>query len=398
MSLLNKIKQQAAELLPDIIKMRRHIHMYPELSKHEKETAAFIIKTLSQHNIPYTTYDGHFGISTDIKGLNPEKKTIALRADMDALPIEEKNEVPYKSKNNGIMHACGHDVHTSALLGAAIILNNLKNEFEGTIRLIFQPSEEVFPGGALLMIKDGVLKNPDVQVIFGQHVMPTIDAGKVGITSGMAMASTDEIYITVKGKGGHGATPDLNTDPVVIAANLILTLQQIVSRKAPPAIPTVLSFGRFIANGKTNIIPDEVTIEGTIRTFDEEWRHHAHELIKQTSHHTCAAMGAEAIVNIAAGYPFLVNAPALANRFKAYASAYLGSDNVLDLDLRMTAEDFAYYSQEIPACFYRLGIRNKKAGIDSNIHTATFDIDESVLSHATGLLCWIGLAELGVRS
>jgi len=395
MNILDSIKQYATQNHDEVIAMRRHLHAHPELSKKEKETAGFIISKLKEYNISYTTFAKHYGIVADIKGNNPDKKVVALRADMDALPIKERNNVAYKSENEGIMHACGHDVHTSSLLGTAKILNAIKNQFEGTVRLIFQPSEEMYPGGASMLIADSVLKNPDVDVIFGQHVLSTLDAGKVGVKSGKSMASTDEIFITVKGKGGHGATPDLNIDPVVIASNIIVALQQIVSRKAPPEIPTVLSFGRFIADGKTNIIPDEVYIEGTLRTFNEGWRSKAHDLVRQICTSTAQAMGAEALVKIVTGYPFLVNDDLLSKRFKDYAVQYLGKENVLDIDLRMTAEDFAFYSQKVPACFYRLGIRNLEKGINSNIHTATFDIDEKALEISTGLMCWLAVKELG---
>ena len=392
---VSEIKQYAALYYDEVVAIRRHLHAYPELSMNEKETAGFIKAKLKEYNISFKTFTEHYGIVADIKGNNPETKVVALRADMDALAIKELNNIPYKSKNEGIMHACGHDVHTASLLGTAKILNAIKDHFEGTVRLIFQPSEEMYPGGAYLMIKDGVLLNPDVQVIFGQHVMPTIDAGKVGVKSGKAMASTDEIFITVKGKGGHAATPDLNIDPVVVASNIIVALQQIVSRKASPEIPSVLSFGRFIADGKTNIIPDEVNIEGTFRTFNEDWRNKAHDLVRQICTATAQAMGAEAIVRIVKGYPFLVNDNILTERFKDYAYQYLGKENVLDIDLRMTAEDFAFYSQKVPACFYRLGIRNIEKGFNSNIHTATFDIDEKALEASMGLMCWLAVKELG---
>jgi len=395
MNLLDSIKHHAAQYYDEIVDMRRYLHANPELAMNEKETARFIKSKLKEYNISYTTYSGHYGIVADIKGKNHGTNVVALRADMDALPINELNDVLYKSKNEGVMHACGHDVHIASLLGTAKILNAIKDYFEGTVRLIFQPSEEMYPGGASMLIADGVLQNPDVHVIFGQHVMPTIDAGKVGVKSGKAMASTDEIFITVKGKGGHAATPELIIDPVVVASNIIVALQQIVSRKASPEIPTVLSFGRFIADGKTNIIPDEVNIEGTLRTFNEDWRSKAHELVKQICTSTAEAMGAEAIIKIVRGYPFLVNDNKLTQRFKDYASQYLGKENVLDIDLRMTAEDFAFYSQKVPACFYRLGIRNIEKGINSNIHTATFDVDECILEMATGLMCWLAIKELG---
>ncbi len=394
MNLLNDVKNLAVAYESEIIDIRRHIHAYPELAMNEKNTAAFVISKLQEYSIPFKTFKTHYGILADIKGKNPDKRTIALRADMDALPIKEMNDVPYRSVNEGIMHACGHDAHTAALLVAGKILNELNAHFEGTVRLIFQPSEEKYPGGATMMLADGALDNPAVQLIFGQHVMPTLEAGKVGVKAGKAMASTDEIFITVEGRGGHAATPDLLIDPVLIAAEIILALQKIVSRHSPPEIPSVLSFGKVMADGKTNIIPDNVCLEGTFRTFSEVWRAKAHKLITQMATHIAEAAGAKATVRIDRGYPFLVNDEKLTQRFKKQAASYLGSENVVDIDLRMTAEDFAYYSQQVPAVFYRLGTRNEAKGITSNIHTNTFDIDETALKDATGLLCWLALGEL----
>jgi amidohydrolase len=313
---------------------------------------------------------------------------------MDALPIIEENKTDYKSLKKGIMHACGHDVHMASLLGSAKILSELHNEFKGTVKLLFQPSEEKLPGGALLMIKEGALEKPKSDNIIGQHVLPTLEAGKIGLKTGKYMASTDEIYITVKGKGGHGATPELNIDPVLIASHIVVTLQQIVSRNAKPGIPTVLSFGRFIADGRTNIIPDEVKIEGTIRTFDEGWRKDAHKKIIKMSQSVAESMGGTCDVLIDKGYPYLINDTLLTNNVKKYAIEYLGKDKVVDLEMRMTSEDFAYYSQKIPACFYRLGVRNDKKGITSNLHTSTFDVDEKALEIGMGLMAWIAFKEL----
>lgn len=334
------------------------------------------------------------GVVALIKGQNPDKCTIALRGDMDALPIQEQNDVPYKSTNNGVMHACGHDVHTSCLLGAAAILHELRNEFSGTIKLIFQPGEEKLPGGASLMIKEGVLQNPAVQTIVGQHVMPLLPAGTVGFRSGLYMASTDEIYVTVKGKGGHGAMPHLNVDPVLITAHLLTALQQLVSRMSNPTIPSVLSFGKVIANGATNVIPNEVKLEGTFRTLNEAWRAEAHERMKKLAEELAASMGGNCEFTICKGYPFLQNNPEVTQRAKAAAIAYLGTDKVVDLDIWMAAEDFAFYSQEVPAVFYRLGTRNEDRGITSSVHTPTFDIDETALETGAGLMAWIALQEL----
>jgi amidohydrolase len=337
---------------------------------------------------------GNTGVIALIEGNNAKKHTIALRADIDALPIIEKNETTYCSKNVGVMHACGHDVHTASLLGVASILQQLKSDFEGTVKLIFQPGEEKLPGGASILIKEGVLKNPDVVSILGQHVMPLLPVGKIGFRKGLYMASTDEIYVKVKGKGGHGAMPHLTIDPVLMASHIIISLQQMVSRKASPIVPSVLSFGKVIANGATNVIPDEVYMEGTFRTLDETWRTQAHELMKNMAEMTAKSMGGSCEFEIRKGYPFLKNDEALTSTAIAYAEEFVGKENVVDLDIWMAAEDFAYYSQELPACFYRLGTRNEQKGITSSVHTATFDIDEEALEIGSGLMAWIALRQL----
>lgn len=393
-SIKNNIKQLAKEYLAEITSLRRQIHSNPELAFEEYETAALVVRFLKENGIECEVGVAKTGVVGLIKGKNPEAKTIALRADMDALPIFELNEVDYKSKNEGKMHACGHDVHTSSLLGAAKILNSLKNQFEGTIKLIFQPSEEKYPGGAKVMIEEGVLENPKPDVIFGQHVYPELDAGMVGMKSGKYMASTDEIFLTVKGKGGHGAIPHKNIDPVLIASHIVVALQQIVSRFANPSMPTVISFGRFIAEGQTNVIPDEVKLSGIMRTFNEEWRAEIKKKVTKLSQSIAEGMGGECEVFIDPGYPFLVNDDSTTENTRAYAIEFIGKDNVKELELRTTAEDFAYFTQKIPGCFYRLGIRNVEQGIDSNLHTATFNVDESSLETGMGLMAWIAFNEL----
>ncbi|MDD2529112.1 MAG: M20 family metallopeptidase [Lentimicrobiaceae bacterium] len=394
MDLLNRIKQQAAALLPELIDIRRHLHRHPELSMHEARTSNFIQLRLIEMGVPFETGMAKHGVVGLIKGKNPGSRTIALRADMDALPITEQNEAAYCSENPGVMHACGHDVHMTSLLGASAILNELKDEFEGTIKLIFQPSEEKFPGGASMMIAEGVLENPRPEKMFGQHVLPTLEAGKVGFKAGKYMASTDEVYLTVKGRGGHGATPELNVDPVLIAAHILVALQQIVSRNAPPQLPAVLSFGRFIAEGQTNIIPNEVKLDGTLRTFDENWRAEAHMKITHMAQSIAESMGGSCDVFIDKGYPFLVNDAEVTEKARLAAIEYLGAEQVVDLDLRMTAEDFAYYSQQLPVCFYRLGVRNEEKGIVHNLHTTRFDVDESSLETGAGLMAWLAVKAL----
>lgn len=394
MSLLDKVKHLSEEYFPEVVKHRRHIHAHPELSYQEYETAKYVAGVLGDIGLKPTTGIADTGVSALIEGKNPESKTIALRADMDALPIHEQNEVPYKSKNPGVMHACGHDVHTSSLLGAAKILNSLRDEFDGTIKLIFQPGEEKNPGGASLMIRDGVLENPTVQGIYGQHVMPLIPVGKIGFKPGMYMASADEIYLTVRGKGGHGAIPEMAIDPVLISAHIITGLQQLISRNANPRTPTVLTFGKVIAEGATNIIPEKVEIAGTFRALDEEWRAKAHEIITRMATQIAEGMGGSCDVNIDKGYPFLKNDEELTAKARAAAAAYVGEENIVDLDIWMGAEDFAYYSQYTPACFYRLGTRNEARNITSYVHTPTFDIDEDALKLGPGLMAWMALSNL----
>jgi len=392
--LKEKIQELSQNIHGDVIKHRRHLHANPELSFNEYKTSAYVKAALDNLGIEWQSM-ADTGIVGVIKGAQESDAVIALRADMDALPIVEANDVPYRSLNEGIMHACGHDVHTSSLLGTAKILSQLKGDFGGTVKLIFQPGEEKLPGGASLMIKEGALENPKPQAVLGQHVMPLIDAGKIGIRSGKYMASTDELYVTVKGKGGHGAQPQQNIDPVVITAHIIVALQQIVSRVADPKLPTVLSFGKVIANGATNVIPNEVYLEGTFRTLDETWRAEAHKRMKKMAEGIAESMGAECEFKIVNGYPFLVNEEKLTAEIRGFAESYLGKENVLDLDIWMAAEDFAYYSQVADSCFYRLGIRNEEKGITSSVHTPTFDIDESALAISTGLMAYIALKRLG---
>jgi amidohydrolase len=396
--LLSKIKDLANQNAKQVVAIRRHIHAHPELSYKEFQTAAYVANQLRALGLQPTEGIAQTGLSVLIEGKNPQKKVVALRADMDALPIHEANDVPYKSTVPGVMHACGHDVHTASLLGTAFILNQLKGEFEGSFKLIFQPGEEQNPGGASLMIKDGVLENPRPQAIFGQHVMPLIPVGKIGFREGMYMASADEIYLTVKGKGGHGAIPELLTDTVLVASHIIVALQQIVSRHANPKIPSVLSFGKVLAEGATNIIPNEVKIAGTFRTLNEQWRYEALDKITHLAKGIASSMGAECEVEISVGYPFLKNDPELTRRARQVAALYVGEENIVDLDLWMGAEDFAYYSQQVDACFYRLGTRNEKRGITSYVHTPTFDIDEQALELGPGLMAWMALNELTVLS
>ena len=390
-----KILKLSKEYLPDIISIRRELHSFPELAFDEIKTGAIICAELEKAGIPFKKGIAKTGIVAIIKGKNPDKKTIGIRADMDALQINERNtDIEYCSKNEGKMHACGHDVHMASIIGTAIILNQLKDQFEGSIKIIFQPSEEKYPGGAIQMIMEGVLENPKVSCMIGQHVHPSIDAGKLGFKHGKSMASTDEVYINVIGKGGHAATPELVIDPVVVASHIIIGLQQIVSRMAIPTVPTVLSFGKIQANGKTNVIPDEVFMEGTFRTVDEDWRKQAHKQIVTIATNIASAFGATCKVFIDKGYPYLFNDESLTHRVMHYAEDFLGTENVSEIDLRMTAEDFAYFSHTVPSCFYRLGVKNPKSKEISNLHTSGFTVDESSLETGMGFMAWAAINEL----
>ncbi|HTJ48670.1 MAG TPA: M20 family metallopeptidase [Cyclobacteriaceae bacterium] len=393
MNLLKRIQSLSQAYSSQVTEYRRHIHSNPELSYQEFNTSKFVAEQLRSFGLEPQEI-ATTGLVVEIKGKNPDSKSIALRADMDALPIQETNDVPYKSKNEGVMHACGHDVHTSSLLGTAKILAEIKDEFEGTVRMLFQPGEEKNPGGASYMIRDGALQNPQPAGIIGQHVFPFLPTGKIGFREGMYMASADEIYLKVIGKGGHAGAPELAIDPIVIASHIIIALQQIISRNANPRQPTVLTFGNIIGKGATNIIPNEVNIAGTFRAMNETWRKSALERITKMAESIAEGMGGKCEVEISHGYPYLENNPELTRRIKAAAIEYVGAENVVDIDITLASEDFSYYSQVIPASFYRLGTRNEKKGITSYVHTPTFDIDEDALKISTGLMAWMALKEL----
>lgn len=391
---MEHIKSLSAKYAADVVVMRRHLHANPELSYQEFNTMKFVAQQLRMDGIPVKEGIAKTGLVAEIHGNNPEKKLVALRADMDALPITENNDVPYRSTNPGVMHACGHDAHTASLLGTARILNEIRDKFEGTIRLIFQPGEEKNPGGASYMIQEGVLKNPVPASIIGQHVFPLLPVGKIGFREGMYMASSDELYLKITGKGGHGAAPELTIDPIIIAAHIVLALQQVVSRNASPKQPTVLTFGKIIGNGATNIIPNEVLLEGTFRAMDETWRKEGLAKIKKMAEHIAEGMGGHCEVKISNGYPFLKNDPAVTHRIRKAAEDYVGKENVVEIDITLGSEDFAYYSHEIPASFYRLGTRNEHKGITAYVHTPVFDIDEDALTIGPGLMAWMAINEL----
>lgn len=387
--MIERIKSLAKKYAQEFIEVRRHLHAHPELSYQEFETSKFIQQKLKEYNIPFEI-KATTGIVGLIKGKNPESRVIALRADMDALPIAEQNDVAYRSKNAGIMHACGHDVHTSCLLGASKILSEIRDEWEGTVKLFFQPGEEKNPGGASLLIKEGALENPQPQGIFALHVNPQLEVGNLSFREGITMASADEIYITVKGKGGHAAAPHLTTDTILIASHLVVSLQQIISRNNNPFSPSVLSITSIQGGFTTNVVPTEVKLMGTFRAMNEEWRFKAHDLIRKQTKEIVASMGAEADVHIDVGYPCVYNNEGLYLKAKSIAEEFMGADNVGETEMRMGAEDFGYYSQKIPGCFFRLGTANKEKGITAGVHTPVFNIDESAIETGIGIMATFG--------
>ncbi|HSK12731.1 MAG TPA: M20 family metallopeptidase [Phnomibacter sp.] len=389
MTLKENIARLAKDHKEHYIGIRRHLHANPELSYQEHETVAFVEHHL--HNIGLKgTRKGDTGLVATIYGKDPESRVIALRADMDALPIQEANDIPYKSTKPGIMHACGHDAHTTILMGAAQILQETKDTWSGTVKLIFQPGEERNPGGATYMIRDGALEDPAPEGIVALHVHPGLPAGKLSFRKGTVMASADEIYITIKGKGGHAAAPQLTTDTILVASHLVVSLQQIISRNNHPLNPSVLSITSFQGGYTTNVIPSEVKLMGTLRCLDEHWRKEAHDLIKQQVKHFALAMGAEADLHIDIGYPTVLNDPDLTGNAWQLAEMYLGKENVEETEMRMGAEDFGYYAQKIPGCFYRLGVMNEARGITSGVHTPTFDIDEDAIETGMATMAWLG--------
>jgi len=389
--LKEKIQAKASAYKEDFIAIRRHLHSHPELSYQEKETSLFVQKQLTQYGIPFEIM-AETGVVGLIKGKNPDSRTIALRADMDALPIEELNDVDFKSQNKGVMHACGHDVHTTCLLGAARILSELKGEWEGTVKLIFQPGEEKNPGGASLMIKAGVLENPKPQGIFGLHVHPLLPVGKLSFREGKCMASADELYFTIKGKGGHAAQPDLTVDTILAASQLVVNLQQVISRNRNPFSPSVLSVCSFQGGYTTNVIPSEVNLKGTFRAMDEKWRFRAHELIRNEANGTALATGATIDSLVDVGYPSVDNNAELTKVGRSIVEDYVGVDNVEETELRMGAEDFGYYTQAIPGCFFRLGVRNEARGYVNNVHTPNFMVDENAIEIGMGVMALLGAA------
>ncbi len=375
--ILNKIEA----IFPRIVSYREYLHQHPELSFQEFKTMGFVAEKLTQLGIPHQTEVAETGIVAIIKASHhsENQNCIGLRADLDALPIQEENNVAYKSLNDGIMHACGHDVHTSVLLGAAEILNDLKEELSQPIKLIFQPGEETNPGGASLMIDAGVLENPKVERMYGLHVFPEFEVGNLGIRSGLYMASSDEIHVSIQGIGGHGALPEKCVNPLMMGASFVIQAKELLESICPLEVPHVLTFGRFEALGSTNVIPSTCEIKGTFRTMDEKWRAFAHDKLIALAEKISNDYKGEIKLTISKGYPFLKNDLELTLQLKSSFEANFGKDKVHDLPIRMTAEDFAFYSQKIPVVFFRLGVANAQRGIDYGVHHPRFDIDQNAI-------------------
>jgi len=384
------IKEIASSIFPDIVSVRKWLHMHPELSFKEKETSKYICSILKKNNIYFVNNIGGYGIVATVKGKNPDSKVIAFRADMDALPIEEQNEVDYKSIYKGVMHACGHDVHTSILIGAAIIINKLKEHLEGTIKFIFQPAEEKLPGGASLMIKDGVLNNPKVDKIIALHVFPEMEVGFLGFREGKYMAACDELEVTIKGKGGHAALPEKTINPITVASEMIIKTRESIKQIGKDNL-YVLEYGDFHAYGASNVIPENAFIKGTFRTMNESFRKKACDLLLHQSKEIAIKYGVDCEYKIIKGYPSLFNNPRLTKECRELAIDFIGLEKVSDLPIRMASEDFSFYSQECPACFFRLGVNNKEKGITHLVHTPKFDIDHNAIELGIGLMSYFAL-------
>lgn len=384
----DKIKELAKQNYAEVVALRRWLHQHPELSQQEYGTMTFVADRLRDMGLEPRTGVGKTGCMAMIRGgIDPDSYCVGLRADYDALPIEENTGLPFASENKGVMHACGHDMHTASLLGAAKILCSIREQLHGSVMLVFEPSEEMYPGGARMMMEDGLFDEVTPDEMYAFHCMPEMECGRIGMKKGLYWASTDELYWTVKGKGGHGAMPHKAVDPILIASHIVVALQQIVSRNASPMMPTTLSFGRFLGEGRTNIIPDEVKMEGIIRTFDPEWRLEAHDKIRKISSAIAEGMGGECDLFIDYGYPVVKNDEACTQQVYDSATAYLGEDKVDWLEMQMTAEDFAFFAQKIPSCYYRIGIHVPDTPF-CNLHRPDLMVDERSLELASGFIAF----------
>lgn len=396
--MIDKIKQLASANASTVIEWRRWMHRHPELSQQEFGTMEFVAERLRQMGLEPKTGLGKTGVMAMIRGgIDPDGYCVAMRADYDALPLTEATGLPFASENPGVMHACGHDMHTCSLLGAAQILCSIREELHGSVMLIFEPSEEMYPGGARMMMNDGLFDEVMPDEIYAFHCLPEMECGRIGMKKGRYMASTDELYWTIKGRGGHGATPHLSVDPILIASHIVVALQQLVSRNAAPMMPTVLSFGKFIGEGRTNIIPDEVKMEGIIRTFDPEWRLECHEKIRKMSCGIAESMGGECDLFIDYGYLPVINNDVCTQKVHDNGVEYLGAENVEWLDLRMTAEDFSFFADKIPACYFRVGIHEPDTPF-CNLHRPNLMVDERSLELASGFEAYNAYQALMLRT
>lgn len=396
--MIDKIKQLASANASTVIEWRRWMHRHPELSQQEFGTMEFVAERLRQMGLEPKTGLGKTGVMAMIRGgIDPDGYCVAMRADYDALPLTEATGLPFASENPGVMHACGHDMHTCSLLGAAQILCSIREELHGSVMLIFEPSEEMYPGGARMMMNDGLFDEVMPDEIYAFHCLPEMECGRIGMKKGRYMASTDELYWTIKGRGGHGATPHLSVDPILIASHIVVALQQLVSRNAAPMMPTVLSFGKFIGEGRTNIIPDEVKMEGIIRTFDPEWRLECHEKIRKMSCGIAESMGGECDLFIDYGYLPVINNDVCTQKVHDNGVEYLGAENVEWLDLRMTAEDFSFFADKIPACYFRVGIHEPDTPF-CNLHRTNLMVDERSLELASGFEAYNAYQALMLRT
>ena len=390
-SIKKRLQQLTTQYSSYVKDCYHQIHAHPELSFNEIETANLIQKELLKMGISFRSNIGGTGILGKIEGKNPQKNAIALRADMDALPVQEEVEIPWKSTIQNVMHACGHDAHTACLLGVANILNEMKNDFEGTVLLIFQPGEEKAPGGANLMLNDGIFDEIKPDLILAQHVSIDYPTGTMGFLSGMIMASADEIHVKIHGEGGHGALPHLVNDTVLAASQTIVSLQQVRSRLCHPLTPMVLTFGKLIADGATNVIPHEVLLSGTFRTVDEEWREVGKNHIRRIITETCAAYGCTAEIDMPDGYPCVINNEVITSKAQKFATEWVGEENIRQLEMRMTSEDFGFFTQKYPCTFFRFGVKGESNQNSGGLHSSTFCIDENALEIGTGGMAWLAI-------
>lgn len=391
--MIQRIKEETARRHADMIAWRRHLHAHPELSFAEHTTGAYIAEQLRGLGIGVREGVAGTGVIGMVQGAGPGQGCICLRADIDALPIQEANTCDYRSVNDGVMHACGHDAHTAMVLGAGAVLHELRDRWSGTVHLLFQPGEEKIPGGATLVLNEDALRDPRPTLIIGQHCTPELELGKLGFRAGPFMASSDELYVTVKGRGGHAALPEKLVDPIVISAHLLLRLKQEFAAFRPSE-KTILAFGRVEALGATNVVPDEVKIAGTLRAFNEPLREELHAWLPKRANEICSEYGGSCDFLVMKGYPVLVNDDALTERMRAAAEALIGAGNVVRMDQRMGSEDFAFYTHAMPGCFFRLGTGAPGAPF-RGLHTPTFDIDEEALRMGSAMMAWGAISELG---